>query len=110
LTHRARIWLLLWLPLPATAQSHPLALNETQYEVAAGAPVALDAPSDTLSFLLSAKSFGVSIPGLVAGPNRAGAAGYASTVPRSAKTRQAGSMTLTVVPRPLSLSIWSEPP
>lgn len=36
--------------------------------------------------------------------------GYSTSKPVPAITLDAGSATVTVVPRPLSLSIWSEPP
>lgn len=49
-----------------------MALEETRYEVAAGEPVALSASSDTIAFLLNAKTRTVSVAGLVAAPNRRG--------------------------------------
>jgi hypothetical protein len=68
LTLPARIWLLLSLPVVALAQMRPMALEETRYEVTAGAPVALATPSDTLDFLLKATNRSVSASGVTAAP------------------------------------------
>jgi len=53
----------------------PLRLHQTRYEIGAGVPVTVDAPSDTLAFLLQARNLRVETTGpdgptLVAGPSR----------------------------------------
>jgi hypothetical protein len=63
-----------------TAKEHggsPLILNQTQYRLRAGESTRVDATSDTLDFLLHAKSRRIEIAGteargIVIGPNRAG--------------------------------------
>jgi uncharacterized protein (TIGR03437 family) len=57
----------------AIAQIKPMALEQSKYEIKAGAPIPLSASSDTVDFLLKATKLSV-VPavGLVVGPNRAG--------------------------------------
>ena len=61
----------------AAPQLHPLVLNLTRYRVQAGESVGLDAPSETIDFLVHASSRHVEIDGkeahgIVIAPNRAG--------------------------------------
>lgn len=101
-----------------------MALEETSYEVGAGQPVALSASSDTLSFLLNATSRTVSVPGLVAAPDRAGdrillAASlrtppgrYTATITATSATgaQQQATVTVTVKPRVTVPSGSTRPP
>jgi len=52
----------------ALAQTAPMALVESRYEIRAGEPARIEAPAETVDFLLHAKSRRVSIEGLVVGP------------------------------------------
>lgn len=61
----------------ASAQIHPLALDRTKYEVAAGAPTPIEASGDALDFLVQAKTLAVAsanakATGIAVGLNRAG--------------------------------------
>lgn len=61
----------------ASAQIHPLALDRTKYEVAAGAPVQIEASGDALDFLVQAKTLAAASAntkgaGIAVGLNRAG--------------------------------------
>src|SRR5271157_1473780 len=58
----------------ALAQTAPMALLESHYEIHVGQPARIQAPAETLDFLLHAKTRSVSIEGmetsgLVVGPN-----------------------------------------
>src|SRR5580704_5826970 len=62
---------------PILPQSRVLVLNQTQYHVRAGESVEIDAPRDSLDFLVHAKgrrvgTAGFETPGFVFGPNDAG--------------------------------------
>jgi uncharacterized protein (TIGR03437 family) len=62
---------------PFEHRSSPLTLHQTRYRLRAGEPVKIDAPRETLDFLLHAKTrrveiAGKEIRGFVVGPNRAG--------------------------------------
>ena len=94
-----------------------MALDQSSYEVAAGAPVALNASSDALSFLLTAASRTVTVSGgtatgLVAAPNRAGnqiimaaslrtkPGDYTVTLSATSSTGEQQQATLDVVVKP----------
>ena len=69
--------ILLCLSTAAVAQTAPMELQQTTYELRKGEPVAISAPSETLNFLYTAKSrkvavAGTPVPGLAIGPDRAG--------------------------------------
>jgi uncharacterized protein (TIGR03437 family) len=52
----------------ALAQTAPMALVQSRYEIRAGEPARIEAAAETLDFLLHAKTRRVSIEGLVVGP------------------------------------------
>jgi uncharacterized protein (TIGR03437 family) len=56
----------------ALAQTAPMALHQTRYEVRAGEPAQIAAPAETLDFLLHAKTRRASIEGMVVGPSYTG--------------------------------------
>jgi uncharacterized protein (TIGR03437 family) len=60
--------LLMCSAICALAQTAPMALVESRYEIRAGEPARIEASAETVDFLLHAKSRGVSIEGLVVGP------------------------------------------
>ena len=60
--------LLICSAICALAQTAPMALVESRYEIRAGEPVRIEAPAETVDFLLHAKTRRVSIEGLVVGP------------------------------------------
>jgi uncharacterized protein (TIGR03437 family) len=68
---------LLFFVLSAAAQTRPMSLQQTRYELRMGEPAAITASSDTLEFLRNAQTRRVDIAGspagsLVVAPNRAG--------------------------------------
>jgi len=64
--------LLICSAICALAQTAPMALRESRYEIRAGEPARIEAPAETVDFLLHAKTRRVSIEGLVVGPNYTG--------------------------------------
>ena len=60
--------LLMCSAICALAQTAPMALVESRYEMRAGEPARIEASAETVDFLLHAKSRRVSIEGLVVGP------------------------------------------
>jgi uncharacterized protein (TIGR03437 family) len=104
--------LLMYSAICALAQTAPMALRESRYEIRAGEPAQIVAPAETLDFLLHAKTRRVSIEGLVVGPNYAGdqillAASprakpgtYTVTLSATSETGEERQTTLAVVVKP----------
>ncbi len=72
-----RAFLLFCCVLAASALTRPMELRQTRYEVRAGEPAEVSAPSETLDFLSAAKTrrvevAGAAAEGIVVAPNRAG--------------------------------------
>ena len=64
-------------PRESASQAHPLALSQTHYRLRAGESTRIEAPRETVDFLLLAKARRVETDGkeprgIVIGPNRAG--------------------------------------
>lgn len=88
----------------AGAQMTSLALNQSSYKVSAGQPVTIDAPSDTVETLLSAKSRtvtpvsgtnGITNAAFTVGPNRAGNAMLLATSLRTPAGEYAVTLSAT---------------
>ncbi len=72
-----RIFFLFCCTVSALAQIRPMELRQARFEIRAGEPAEIDAPSDTLDFLSAAKTWRVEIAGapadgIVVAPNSAG--------------------------------------
>jgi uncharacterized protein (TIGR03437 family) len=104
--------LLLCSAICALAQTAPMVLRESRYEIRAGQPARIAASAETLDFLLHAKSRRASIEGIVAGPSYTGdemllAASplakpgeYTVTLSATGETGQERQTTLAVVVKP----------
>jgi uncharacterized protein (TIGR03437 family) len=105
-----------WLSaICAFGETHavPLDLAQARYEIRAGEAVEIAAQGETLDFLLSAKSRGVSVKGLIAGPNhtrdrvllkaslRATPGEYTATLSASGANGEVRETALDVVVKPM---------
>ena len=104
--------LLICSAICALAQTAPMALVQSRYEIRAGGPAQIEASAETVDFLLHAKTRRVSIEGLVVGPGytpgqvllaasaRVKPGKYSVTLSATSETGEERQTTLAVVVKP----------